>query len=188
MDTRHNFGFLCLEELSEVYRKSPDWILVEESCKPGVAQWERWRGCKDGVEVSLLWPLTFMNLCGRALDFLASRFGAPPQDQILVVVDDLSLPLGQVRLRKRGSSGGHNGLKSIESLLGNGDYARLRLGIGQPPAGQEVVDFVLAPFDAAELDTAKAVTVFAAKSLAEWNQGVSFEVLVGKVNGWRAEG
>jgi PTH1 family peptidyl-tRNA hydrolase len=153
-----------------------------------MARWEHWLGSKDGADVSLLWPLTFMNLSGRAVDFLAARFGAPPQDQILVVVDDLSLPLGQVRLRKRGSSGGHNGLKSIESLLGHGDYARLRLGIGQPPAGQEVVDFVLSPFDAAEVDTAKAVSAFAASSVAEWNQGVSFEGLVGKVNGWRSEG
>jgi PTH1 family peptidyl-tRNA hydrolase len=126
-----------------------------------------------------------MNLSGQAIDFLAGRFGAPPQDQMLVVVDDMSLPLGQLRLRKRGSSGGHNGLKSIEQLLGNPDYPRLRLGIGQPPSGVEVVDYVLSPFQTDESATVKAVIVFAAQKVAEWADGVSFEGLVGKVNGWR---
>lgn len=185
MDTRHNFGFLCLEELSRLYRGSPEWTLKEESTKKGVAHWQQWRG-PNQVEVSLLWPLTYMNLSGQALDYLAARFGAPERQDILVAVDDLSLPLGQLRLRKKGSSGGHNGLKSIEALLGDGDYPRLRLGIGQPGPGIEVVDFVLAAFEKDEIPLAREVIEFAALAIADWNQGVSFDTLVGKVNGWRA--
>lgn len=186
MDTRHNFGFLCLEELSRLYRQSVGHVLVEEASQSQIAQWERWR-LPNASEVVLLWPLTYMNLCGRAVDFLAHRLGASlPQEELLVVVDDMSLPLGQLRLRKKGSSGGHNGLKSMEALLGNSEYPRLRLGIGQPPPAQEVVDFVLSPFAADEGKTARSVVAFAALSASEWVESVSFEALVGKVNGWRA--
>lgn len=186
MDTRHNFGFLCIEELARLYRASPAWTLEEELTRSGLAHWQRWRH-QDLGEVCLLWPLTYMNLSGQALDYMASRFGPPERSEILVAVDDMSLPLGQLRLRKKGSSGGHNGLKSIEALLGDGDYPRLRLGIGQPRPGLEVIDFVLSPFESSEMPLVNAVVRFSALAVGEWNQGVSFDGLVGKVNGWRAE-
>ena len=197
MDTRHNFGFLCLNELSRLYgdgAAAPDvpagdlWRLRDRGQRPGVARWERWTGPADS-EVALLWPLTYMNLSGQAVDFLASHLASmPDQERVLVVVDDLSLPLGQLRLRKRGSSGGHNGLRSIEALFGNGEYPRLRLGIGQPPPEVEVVDFVLSEFSVSEIEAAGAVSKFAATAAAEWSQGVSFESLVGKGNGGRWPG
>lgn len=186
VDTRHNFGFFCLERLSDFYRQSPGWRLVEEASRTGVAAWERWSG-PGGVEAALLWPLTYMNLSGQALDYLSSRLGAPAAEEILVVVDDMSLPLGAMRLRKKGSSGGHNGLKSIQAHLGHSDYPRLRLGIGQPGPGVEVIEFVLDPFRADESDGVEAVTAASAEAVAEWVSGVSFEGLVGKVNGWRWE-
>ena len=186
VDTRHNFGFLCLEKLSELYRDSTDWSLVEEFTRTGVARWQKWRG-PDSAEVVLVWPLTYMNLSGQALDFLAERYGAPERHEILVAVDDMSLPLGGLRLRKKGSSGGHNGLKSIEGALGDGGYSRLRLGIGQPASGLEVIDFVLSPFAPDEVLIVGEVAEFAARAVDEWIRGVSFEGLVGKVNGWRRQ-
>jgi PTH1 family peptidyl-tRNA hydrolase len=185
-DTRHNFGFLCLEELSRRWRQLAEYRLLEEGERPQVAYWERWSD-PEGHEVALLWPLTYMNLCGQALGFLAARLGSPERDDLLVVVDDMSLPLGQLRLRGKGSSGGHNGLKSLQSFLGDVNYPRLRLGIGQPGPEREVVDFVLSPFDSGETAIAQAVVSFAAAGIQEWTRGVSFDLLVGKVNGWRWE-
>lgn len=159
---------------------------VEHGNRPQLAQWEHWRG-PEQQEAALLWPLTYMNLSAGALSFLSDRLGTPGRAEIMVVVDDMSLPLGQLRLRAKGSSGGHNGLKSIEGLLGDGNYPRLRMGIGTPAAGQEVIDFVLSPFEARERDAALGSISFAAQCLADWIKGVSFDVLVGKVNGWRFE-
>jgi PTH1 family peptidyl-tRNA hydrolase len=186
--TRHNFGFLCLDEVSRRYALSSEkarWILRERSRRDGVAGWELWQG-PEGAEVALLWPLTYMNLSGQAVEWLLSRLDAEiPPEEILVVVDDMSLPLGQLRLRRRGSSGGHNGLKSLEALFGSGDYPRLRLGIGQPGPEESVVEFVLSPFATSEAAAVNGVASFAAEAAMEWAQGVSFDGLVGKVNGWR---
>lgn len=188
VDTRHNFGFFCLEALSALLHRASEWRLVEEASRSGVARWERWQGA-EAAEVALLWPLTYMNLSGQAVDFLSVQLGAAlPAERILVVVDDMSLPLGQMRLRKKGSSGGHNGLKSIQAHLGHPDYPRLRLGIGQPPETDEVIDFVLSPFSNQERERLEAVTAQSALMAADWVAGVSFDTLVGKVNGWRWEG
>jgi PTH1 family peptidyl-tRNA hydrolase len=130
-----------------------------------------------------------MNLSGQAIGYLAAHFGVPfARSEILVVVDDLSLPLGQTRLRKKGSSGGHNGLKSIEAYLCSTEYARLRLGIGQPEPGGEVIDYVLSPFASFEQQTVSQVVAFSAQAAEDWCRRVSFESLVGKVNGWRPQG
>ena len=181
-ETRHNFGFLCLEALSEQF-KAGGARLREEATRPQLAHWEHWE-LPTGNEVILLWPLTFMNLSGRALSALLSRFPAE-SSEIMLVVDDMSLPLGQLRARRKGSSGGHNGLKSIEAALGHQEYPRLRLGIGAPKDDQDVIDFVLESFPKEELPQVKAVTIFSAERLKEWLEGVSFDALMGKVNGWR---
>lgn len=132
----------------------------------------------------MLWPLTFMNLSGRALSALLTRFPVEGSE-IMLVIDDMSLPLGQLRVRRKGSSGGHNGLKSIEATLGHQEYPRLRLGIGAPKDDQEVIDFVLEPFPKEDLPKVEAVTIFSAERVKEWLEGVSFDALMGKVNGWR---
>ena len=103
----------------------------------------------DRSECSLLMPTTFMNNSGTAVGRLVAKKGFKPQD-ILVVCDDLALPFGQVRIKPNGSAGGHNGLKSLIEHLASKDFARLRMGIGQPPAGVETVDHVLANFTSAE--------------------------------------
>lgn len=97
-------------------------------------------------------PLTWMNLSGEALaPFLAHPDFVPARD-LLVISDDFAIPLGTFRLRAAGSSGGHNGLESIEQTLGSADYPRLRVGIGPVPPGTDWADFVLAPWSPSELD------------------------------------
>ena len=183
-DTRHNFGFLCLEALSSNFKRSGAQ-LVGHQTQEKLYHWEHWK-LANGEENLLLWPLTYMNLSGQAVLALRSKF--PVEDhQILLVIDDMSLPLGQLRLRRKGSSGGHNGLKSIEAALGHQEYPRLRLGIGEPPSGHDVVDFVLEPFSDDELKTVEAVRDFSAECVEDWIRGASCESLMGKVNGWRKE-
>ncbi len=181
-ETRHNFGFLCLDELTEKLKTSGA-VRQDSGDRPKLAHWERWL-LADGSQALLLWPLTYMNLSGQALEVFLAQFPAEGSE-ILLVIDDMSLPLGQVRLRRKGSSGGHNGLKSIEAALGHQEYPRLRLGIGSPEADQEVIDFVLEPFPTEDLSLVKTVNSFAAEQILEWLAGVSFDALMGKVNGWR---
>ena len=101
--------------------------------------------------VLVLKPQTYMNLSGLGLEPLLSRPEFDPAHHLLILVDDAALPLGTYRLRARGSSGGHNGLESVEQVLGSRVYARLRIGIGPvPEEGEDLADFVLAPFPSAE--------------------------------------
>jgi PTH1 family peptidyl-tRNA hydrolase len=102
-------------------------------------------GQLGGAKVGLAEPLTYMNLSGQAVAPLARFFKVPPE-RVLLVYDELDLPLGSLRLRPGGGSGGHNGVASVIGLLGTREVPRLRLGIGRPPPGWEGADFVLARF------------------------------------------
>lgn len=103
------------------------------------------------MTVRVLKPQTYMNRSGAALAPLRALSGFDPATDLLVLVDDVALPLGRFRLRGAGSAGGHNGLKSIEAALQRRDYARLRIGVGPAPVGaDDLVDFVLGPFTAEE--------------------------------------
>jgi PTH1 family peptidyl-tRNA hydrolase len=109
------------------------------------------RGTVAGCPIALLKPRTFMNDSGAALEMLLAEPGFAPARDLLVLVDDVALPLGTFRLRARGSAGGHHGLESLEAALGSPAYARLRIGIGPAPAGMDdLAEFVLAPFARAE--------------------------------------
>lgn len=146
--TRHNVGWWVLDHLAEVWQVEP-WRRADDAA---IAD-----GRVGAHDVRLLKPLTYMNLSGRALvPYLRDPSWSPATD-LLVIVDDVALPVGRYRLRSRGSPGGHNGLRSIEATLCTRDYARLRIGIR--PAGDEDIPgdlaaFVLAPF---EPDEAEAV-------------------------------
>ena len=139
--TRHNAGFLLVEKLAA--RWQAKWR-NERRFHARVARAER-----NGVRVLLCQPQTFMNLSGEAVGALKNFYRVPPA-RLLVVVDDADLPLGEIRLRPGGSSGGHHGLESIESRLGTREFARLRLGIGRAPGAREITDHVLGRFDADE--------------------------------------
>ncbi len=134
--TRHNAGFLLVEKLSE------DWdIPLKKSSH--LSLWGK--GKRSEEEVILAKPLTYMNRSGEAALSLSADFKIPPSN-CLVICDDLDLPLGTIRLRKSGGSGGHKGLQSIIDLLKTKDFPRLRLGIGRPEEKGEEDKYVLSPF------------------------------------------
>jgi PTH1 family peptidyl-tRNA hydrolase len=151
--TRHNIGWMVLDELARRHE-----LRIER--KQGEARVGG--GSIDGTRVLLAKPQTFMNLSGRAVAALL-HFYRIEKSNLLVVTDDLNLPLGKLRLRAAGSDGGHNGLKSIEQSLSTREYARLRIGVGAP-AEQErrergTANFVLRPFAPDELpDVEDAIT------------------------------
>lgn len=137
--TRHNAGFMVVDMIAE--SKDASW----ESCRYGDMTTVRVKN----RELVLLKPSTFMNLSGVAVRYWMNKFKLP-LDRLLVIVDDLALPFGAIRLRGGGSDAGHNGLKNIAEQLGTNSYARLRFGIGNDfPKGSQV-DFVLGQFSSEE--------------------------------------
>jgi PTH1 family peptidyl-tRNA hydrolase len=138
--TRHNAGFMVLDRLSHLAG-----IPVAKKGSSGLSGEGFWHGQR----LILLKPQTFMNLSGRSVAEV-SRFHKIPCEDIIVVHDDLDIPFGRVRLKKGGGHGGHNGLRSILSDIGTGDFIRLRIGIGRPVRG-DVVDYVLQPFSVNEM-------------------------------------
>jgi len=134
--TRHNVGG---EVVSHLARRL-GIALREEAGFSAVG-----RGSIGGTRVLLARPQTFVNVSGAAVLELCRRHRVAPRD-IIVVADDLDLPLGRIRLRRGGSAGGHNGLKSIIDALGTTEFPRLRVGIGRPPEGVDPADYVLARF------------------------------------------
>lgn len=135
--TRHNVGWWMLDRLAY------DWDL-EPFMRSGPSLVTE--GRRDGMEVRLVKPTTYMNRSGAAVAALLRELeDFDPEEDLLVVVDDASLDVGRVRLRPRGSPGGHNGLKSVSGVLGSGDYARLRIGVGRKPEGVDLADWVLSP-------------------------------------------
>ncbi len=138
--TRHNVGREVIARLAE---RAGIYVNEDE----GFA--EVGRGMLGRQRVLLARPYTYVNVSGEAVRDLRRRHRLRPED-ILVVVDDLNLPLGRLRLRAGGSAGGHNGLRSIIEALGTTEFPRLRVGIGRPPAGVDPADFVLTRFSPEE--------------------------------------
>jgi PTH1 family peptidyl-tRNA hydrolase len=139
-DTRHNIGFMILDELvKQAGEKFHHMRLAYYAEVP-----------YKGRMLHLIKPTTYMNLSGKALNHWMKELKIPVEN-VLVLVDDIALPLGTLRLKPKGSAAGHNGLKHIELTLGNNEYARLRFGVGDNyPKGRQV-DYVLSGFDDDEL-------------------------------------
>jgi peptidyl-tRNA hydrolase, PTH1 family len=133
--SRHNVGFRCLDTLARRHH----WSFNHQQMRAMLAQGEY-----AGQRVLLAKPLTYMNLSGESVAPLMRRHGVQPSD-LLVVYDDMALPLGRIRIRPSGSAGGHNGMQSIISRLGSAEFPRLRVGIG-PPQGMPGRDHVLNTF------------------------------------------
>ena len=145
--TRHNFGFMVIDRLAEKLAVS----LKKVKFKALLAETKL-----DGQALVLAKPMTFMNDSGRAVGPLLRFFKVPP-DHLLVVHDDLDLPLGSLRLRPTGSSGGQRGVASIIATLGTQDFPRLRLGISRPPGQMDPVAYVLQNFTPAEAELKEMV-------------------------------
>ncbi len=139
--TRHNLGFMVLDRLASRYE-----ISVDTKKKKSLIG--RFRLGKE--RVMLLKPQTFVNLSGEAVLYMASFLRIMPEN-IVVVCDDTNLPLGHIRIRKYGSSGGHNGIKSLIQFLKSDNFPRVRIGVGSPPEGVKLEDFVLGHFSADEM-------------------------------------
>ena len=139
-DTRHNIGFMVADELAKQAGATFSTLRY--------AYYTEYR--YRGNQVYLIKPTTYMNLSGKAVNYWMHELKIPLED-VLVVVDDIALPFGKIRLRPKGSSAGHNGLKSIEALCGGQGYPRLRFGVGDDfPKGRQV-DYVLSGFEDKEL-------------------------------------
>lgn len=141
-DTRHNVGFQIVGRLAEKHALSFSRKQMEALVASGHIA---------GARVVLAKPQTWMNESGRAVAPLM-RFYKVERDHLLVVYDDLDLPLGALRLRAEGGSGGHKGMKSVIEKLGAQDFPRLRVGIGRPPGRMDPVDYVLQPFGREEME------------------------------------
>ena len=139
--TRHNAGFMTVEEL---LRTMPEGAFEAVHTAESRAFTGRFRGKKLVFQM----PLTYMNCSGSAVKTLSCRLGILPEE-IMVISDDLDLPVGRIRMRRGGSDGGHNGLKSIISELGSANFLRMRIGIGRPAPGK-TVDYVLTGFEGEE--------------------------------------
>jgi PTH1 family peptidyl-tRNA hydrolase len=121
-------------------------------------------GVLPGVRAVLARPRTYMNTSGGPVAGLAGYYGVP-LDAVVVVHDELDLPLGAIRLKHGGGDNGHNGLRSLRQSLGSGEFHRVRLGIGRPPGRQDPADFVLRPFASAERDEVEVAVERAADAV-----------------------
>lgn len=157
-DTRHNVGWRVVETLAARWPARLEW--------PGPV-WRGWRAARGGRDVHLAVPLTFMNVSGQALAAWTARHELEPGG-LLVVCDDVYLPLGMLRIRGDGSSGGHRGLDSIEVARGGRDWARLRLGVGAAPGAEALREHVLETFAAEEREMMETMIARGAEAVECW--------------------
>jgi PTH1 family peptidyl-tRNA hydrolase len=161
--TRHNVGWWLIDHLADVWHFE-GWKKDGESVASN--------GVVEGQKVRLLKPQTYMNLSGQALkNYVRRPFWTPAKD-LLVVVDEVQIPVGRFRVRARGSAGGHNGLKSVEAALGTQEYPRLRIGVGPSEERKGIfpnlADFVLAPFARDEREDVLALMPDLAATVETW--------------------
>lgn len=139
--SRHNLGFMLIDKLAAEFSIPVN----RRECRSFVG-----RGDIEGATAKLVKPQTYMNLSGEAVGCLVDKHKlAPPYDNVIVIVDDLALPFGTIRIRARGTAGGHNGLKSIISVLGTNEFTRLRIGIQPEHPISDAKRFVLDTFSRA---------------------------------------
>jgi len=156
--TRHNAGSLVVQELVRRHK-----LTAKNRNLAAV-----WEARLLGAEVTLAQPKTYMNLSGRAVTSLRHVYNIRDPVNLLVVYDELDLPLGALRLRDSGGSGGHNGMRSIIEALGTEAFPRLRIGIGRPPPGVDPVDYVLTRFGAEERALIERAVTFGADAVECW--------------------
>lgn len=136
--TRHNIGFDVIEALADKYN-----ISVTEKKHKALCG----RGIIEGQKVVLAKPQTFMNLSGESVVELLNYYKMDPETEMIVIYDDISLAPGNIRIRKKGSAGGHNGIKNIIALTGTQNFLRIKVGVGEKPKGWDLADYVLGHFD-----------------------------------------
>ena len=139
--TRHNVGFDVIDRLGEKYNIAVD----TKKHKAYIG-----KGMIDGQKVILVKPQTYMNLSGESVRELVDYYKVDAEEEVLVIYDDISLDVGQLRIRKKGSAGGHNGIKNIIAHLGTQVFPRIKVGVGEKPKNYDLADYVLGHFSKAE--------------------------------------
>ena len=135
--TRHNIGFDTIDALADKYNISMNEKKHKALCGTGVI---------DGVKGLLAKPQTYMNLSGDSVAEIVNFYKIDPEEEMIVIFDDISLAPGNIRVRKKGSAGGHNGIKSIIARTGTQNFMRIKVGVGEKPAGWDLADHVLGHF------------------------------------------
>ena len=135
--TRHNIGFDVMDALAEKYNISISEKKHKALCGKGVI---------NGVKVVLAKPQTYMNLSGESVAELVNYYKMDPEEEMIVIYDDISLAPGNLRIRKKGSAGGHNGIKNIIAHLGTQEFPRIKVGVGDKPPRMDLADYVLSRF------------------------------------------
>ena len=154
--TRHNIGFDVMDALAEKYNISISEKKHKALCGKGVI---------NGVKVVLAKPQTYMNLSGESVAELVNYYKMDPEEEMIVIYDDISLAPGNLRIRKKGSAGGHNGIKNIIANLGTDKFQRIKIGVGEKPKEWDLADYVLSPFSREERAAVDEAIGHAAKAL-----------------------
>ena len=136
-NTRHNAGFMAIDAIAAKYGIDVKEKKHKALCGTGVI---------EGQKVLLVKPETYMNLSGESLAEVLNFYKLDPEEEMLVIYDDISLALGNIRIRKKGSAGGHNGIKSLIAHAGTQVFTRIKVGVGEKPSGWDLADYVLGHF------------------------------------------
>lgn len=139
--TRHNIGFSAITAICDAYDISLDIRKHKALCGKGYI---------EGQKVLLAEPQTYMNLSGESVRELVDFYKIDPESELIIIYDDIALAPGKLRIREKGSAGGHNGIKSIISHLGTQNFNRIRIGVGEKPSGWDLADYVLGRFSSDE--------------------------------------
>ncbi len=145
-NTRHNIGFAAIDMLADKYGINVTEVKHKALLGKGVIH---------GNKVILVKPMTYMNLSGEAVRAIVDYYKVDEEEELLVIYDDISLDVGQFRVRKKGSAGGHNGIKNIIAQLGHDTFQRIKIGVGEKPKGYDLADYVLGHFSKEDLATLK---------------------------------
>ena len=144
--TRHNIGFDVIDALADKYNISVKEKKQKALCGSGVI---------EGVKVILAKPMTYMNLSGESVAEIVNFYKLDPEEEMIVIYDDISLAPGNIRIRKKGSAGGHNGIKNIIAHLATQNFMRIKVGVGEKPEGWDLADHVLGHMSAEERECAE---------------------------------
>ncbi len=166
--TRHNIGFDAVTYLADHYHISMNTKKFQGICGSGYI---------EGQKVLLLMPQTYMNLSGQSVGEAAAFYKLDPETEVIIIYDDIALEPGNIRVRKKGSAGGHNGIKNIISHLGTQEFQRIRIGVGEKPKEYDLADYVLGHFSPEDRKLVEEAFVHAADAVRLMVQGETDEAM-----------